>query len=72
MRNSYYIKIMSTANLLMVIMAMHSNETPTLPYCMNGIRRQRNAPCVQVPSMKRNALNGNTIKQNKQSAIHKL
>lgn len=51
---------------------MHNNETPTLPYCMNGIKLHKISPCVQVPCMKRNALNGRTITQNKQSAIHKL
>lgn len=55
-----------------VIMAIQSNETPTLPYCKNGIILHKASPWVHVPCMKRNALNGNTIKQNKQSAMHKL
>lgn len=56
----------------MVIMAMHSNETPTLPYCVNGTILHSTSPYVQLPLMKRNALNGNTIIQNMQSATHKL
>lgn len=53
-------------------MAMHNNETPTLPYCMNGTKRHNKSPCVHVPWIKRKALNGNTNTQNKQSATHKL
>lgn len=57
---------------LIVIIAMHNNETPILPYWMNGIIRHSKSPWVQVPLMNRNALNGNTIIQNTQSATHKL
>lgn len=57
---------------LIVIIAMHNNETPIFPYWMNGIIRHSKSPWVQVPRTKRNALNGNTIIQNTQSATHKL
>lgn len=51
---------------------MHNSETPTLPYCINGIKRHSKSPWVHVPCMYRYALNGKTIIQNIQSAIHKL
>ena len=57
---------------LIVIMPMHSNDTPMLPYCMNGMTLQRKSPCVQVPCMKRKALKGSTRAQNNKSAKHKL
>lgn len=58
--------------LFIVIIAMHSSDTPILPYCRNGMRRHRRSPCVHVPWINRNTLNGNTTIQNRQSAIHKL
>lgn len=51
---------------------MHSNETPTFPYCRNGIIWHNGPSGNHVPRMKRYTLNGNTITQNKQSATHKL
>lgn len=65
-------RLRADSNLFIVIIAIQSNETPTLPYCKNGIKRHRNSPCVHVPWIKRNALNGKTIIQNRQSATHKL
>lgn len=55
-----------------VIIAIQSSETPMLPYWMNGTMRHSKSPCVHVPCMKRNALNGNTNIQKMQSATHKL
>lgn len=66
------VAVKSPIYLFIVIMAMQSNETPTLPYCKNGMSRHKTSPWVQVPWMKRNALNGRTIEQNTQSAMHKL
>lgn len=60
------------SHLFMVIIAMHSKDTPTLPYWRNGMRRHKRSPCVHVPWIKRNTLNGNTTIQNRQSATHKL
>lgn len=43
-----------------------------LPYCINGISRQRIPLCSSAPLMNRNALNGRTNAQKIQSAKHKL
>lgn len=51
---------------------MHSSETPTFPYCKNGIAMHKISPWSKVPRMNRRALNGNTTRQNRQSATHKL
>lgn len=51
---------------------MQSRDTPTFPYCKNGIIWHNGPSGSHVPWMKRYALNGRTITQNKQSAMHKL
>lgn len=59
--------------LLMVIIAMNSNDKPTLAYCKNGIKLQSNVPRLNM-GMPKNliALNGRTTAQNRPSATHKL
>lgn len=57
----------------MVIIAMNSNDKPTLAYCKNGIKLQSNVPRLNM-GMPKNliALNGRTAAQNRPSATHKL
>lgn len=57
----------------MVIMAMNSNDRPTLAYCKNGIKLHSNVPWSNIRTPKNLiALNGSTTAQNMPSAIHKL
>lgn len=61
-----------TSYLLIVIMAMKSNERPTFAYCKNGITLHRNSIFVQLSLKNLKALKGKTMAQNKPSAIPKL
>lgn len=67
----YSCPVMET-HLLTVIIAIMRRETPTFPYCMKGMAVQRKLPCVHLPSMNLMAMKGNTARQNRQSAAHKL
>lgn len=71
-RLKYSILFPSDFYLFIVIIAMQSRDTPTFPYCINGIIWHSGPSGSHVPWMKRYALNGRTITQNKQSAMHKL
>jgi hypothetical protein len=42
--------IEASLHLLTVIMAMHSSETPTFPYCTKGTKvHKKPSPCVHDP-----------------------